>query len=224
MKIGEKIRALRKSKGMTISELALLSDSDVGNISRLERGKQSYTEKSLTNIAAALGVKISDLFTSETITDTVNKNSDSGGGDVYRVEVLNVSASAGHGVQHSEFLNVIRAIDYDPEQAYSMFGRIPPNMVKLITVRGDSMQGTIDPGDLIFVDQRIQFFDGDGIYVFSFAGDIYVKRLQKVKKEILVISDNTKYKDWSIDESEGSQLLIAGKVMLSQSQQLKRHA
>ena len=44
MKIGDKIRQIRKANKMTLSELALRVDSDVGNLSRLERGMQGYSD------------------------------------------------------------------------------------------------------------------------------------------------------------------------------------
>ena len=73
MKIGTKIRALRKQKGLTILQLATAIDSDVGNISRLERNIQGYSESTLTKIAAALGVTVADLF-SDTTTQQQDDN------------------------------------------------------------------------------------------------------------------------------------------------------
>jgi SOS-response transcriptional repressor LexA len=62
MTVGPTIRALRQARGMTILDLATAIGSDVGNVSRLERDKQGYTQDTLERIARALGVKISDLF------------------------------------------------------------------------------------------------------------------------------------------------------------------
>ncbi|MFS1563797.1 MAG: helix-turn-helix domain-containing protein [Candidatus Arsenophonus phytopathogenicus] len=62
MSVGTRIRKLRKKKGMTILQLATAINSDVGNISRLERNKQGYSENTLLKIASALGVQIADLF------------------------------------------------------------------------------------------------------------------------------------------------------------------
>lgn len=228
MKIGEKIKQIRKANKMTLSELALRVGSDVGNLSRLERGKQGYSEPMVQKIADALSVPVSELFSTNDISDTVDSYSINSlvkkeGRDVYRVDVLDVSASAGDGVSSKDTIEVIRSIEYEPEQAKLIFGSIPQDLVKLINVRGDSMQGTIEPGDLIFVDKRVTHFDGDGIYVFDFDGDTYVKRLQKVKSELLVISDNTKYREWTITSKEIEMLHISGRVMLSQSQQYRRH-
>ena len=228
MNVGDKIRQIRKAKNMTLTELALLAESDVGNLSRLERGKQGYSDALIKKVAAALQVQPSDLFSSDDISDTVHSYSinsliESRREDVYRVDVLEVSASAGNGSPSRDVVEVIRSIEYEPEQAKLIFGSVPQEMVKLINVRGDSMQGTIEPGDLIFVDQRVTYFDGDGIYVFDFNGDTYVKRLQKVKTDLIVISDNSKYREWTISTEEAEMLHVSGRVMLSQSQQFRRH-
>ncbi|ORM72399.1 transcriptional regulator [Pantoea wallisii] len=228
MKIGDKIRHIRKANKMTLNELALRVDSDVGNLSRLERGKQGYSSDLIEKIAGALSVPVSELFSSNEPDDTVDSYSVSsiikkGRKDVYRIDVLDVSASAGDGSPSKDVVEVIRSIEYVPDQARVIFGNRPESSVKLINVRGDSMEGTIEPGDLIFVDVAVSNFDGDGIYVFNFNGDMFVKRLQKVKSELIVISDNPRYREWSISEEEMPMLHVSGRVMLSQSQQFRRH-
>lgn len=227
MKIGEKIRQLRKAKKMTILELANAVGSDVGNISRLERGVQGYSDAIIRKIADALMVPLSELFSTNSVDDIAGMQ---GGNiqvarraDVYRVDVLNVTASAGNGASNSEIVEVVKSIEYLPEHARMMFGGRPEGSVMLVNVSGDSMSGTFEPGDLIFVDITVRHFDGDGIYIFNFAGDTFVKRLQKVKYELKVISDNKSYETWSIDAEEIDQLYIEGKVLISQSQSFCRH-
>ncbi|WP_336658173.1 helix-turn-helix transcriptional regulator [Leclercia adecarboxylata] len=229
MNVGQRIRELRKAKKMTINQLASLTDWDVGNISRLERGMQGYSEASLKKIAEALEVPLSELFSFQDKKDTVgtysiNSLSQERRRDVYRVDVMDVSASAGNGNSTRDFIEVISSIEYVTEEARNLFGHRPANQVKLINVRGDSMQGTIEPGDLIFVDVGVNHFDGDGIYVFDFSGDIFVKRLQKIKTQLHVLSDNPLYREWQITDAEMDMLHVCGKVLLSQSQQFRRHA
>ncbi|EBL2677064.1 helix-turn-helix transcriptional regulator [Salmonella enterica] len=230
MNIGNRVRSLRISKNIKIAELADAVGVDAANISRLETGKQKqFTEQSLTRIAQALGVKVIDLFTSGEIDTTVYKNSNDAlasteGKDVFRVEVLDVSASAGSGhIQGSDIIDVIHAIEYSNDQALTMFGGRSSSGVKVINVRGDSMSPTIEPGDLLFVDVSINEFDGDGIYTFGFDGKIYVKRLQMIPDQLLVISDNPKYREWSISKENEYRFYIYGKVLISQSQSFKRH-
>lgn len=60
--LGQAIRALRKSQKMTLLELANAAGSDPGNISRLERGLQGYSDEMLTSVCDALGIKIHKLY------------------------------------------------------------------------------------------------------------------------------------------------------------------
>ena len=230
MNIGNRIRELRLAKGLKIADLADAVGIDGANISRVETGKQkSFTEQSLKKYANALGVSVAELFTPGENAITVYKNSkkqhQTGDSSVYRVEILDVNASAGGGfIQGSDIIDVIRSIEYNSERAIAMFGGRSSDQVKVINVRGDSMAETIEPGDLIFVDISVHDFDGDGIYVFGFDDKIYVKRLQMIPDQLLVISDNPKYREWSVDKSNEHRFYIYGKVMISQSQSFKRHA
>ncbi|VUS33313.1 XRE family transcriptional regulator [Klebsiella spallanzanii] len=230
MNIGNRIRELRLAKGLKIADLADAVGIDGANISRVETGKQkSFTEQSLKKYANALGVSVAELFTPGENAITVYKNSkeqhQTGDSSVYRVEILDVNASAGGGfIQGSDVIDVIRSIEYNSERAIAMFGGRSSDQVKVINVRGDSMAETIEPGDLIFVDISVHDFDGDGIYVFGFDDKIYVKRLQMIPDQLLVISDNPKYREWSVDKSNEHRFYIYGKVMISQSQSFKRHA
>lgn len=230
MKIGNRIRSLREQRGMKISELAEAVGVDQANISRLETGKQkSFTEQSLSRIAEALNVPISELFSSSIQADTVYNHSKDivktvRGDDVYRVDLLDVSVSAGPGTfAGSDVVDVVHSIEYGTDHALAFFNGKSSDGVKMVNVRGDSMSGTIEPGDLIFVDVTVNNFDGDGVYVFGFDGKIHLKRLQMIPDKLLVISDNNRYRDWQIDESNEHRFHVFGKVMISQSQSYKRH-
>lgn len=140
------------------------------------------------------------------------------------VEVLNVQASAGAGVLvDTESIDSVRAIEYSDEKARQIFGGLPADNVKILTVKGDSMSGTIEAGDLVFVDVSKRYYDGDGIYIFVYEDTLFVKRLQKIKDRILVISDNKHYAQWEILKDEMNDFFVQGKVLLSQTHKLNRH-
>lgn len=65
MTIGTTIRKLRKDRHLTLNQLAALIGSDVGNLSRLERGQQGYSAQIVEKIASALGVPPAALFVDE---------------------------------------------------------------------------------------------------------------------------------------------------------------
>lgn len=136
----------------------------------------------------------------------------------YVIEVLDAQASAGPGcIVSSEVDETVSSITYDSVGALRLFGNRPAEHIKVITVSGDSMSGTIETGDYIFIDVSKDYFEGDGIYVFSFKGAVLVKRLQFTADGLLVHSDNSKYADWTIGESHEQYLKIIGRVIYSHS-------
>lgn len=135
------------------------------------------------------------------------------------IDVLDVDASAGNG-SAGDLVEVVSKLYYVPEQFHLYFNGVDPEYLRVINIRGDSMSPTFTSGDMIFVDIGITRFDGDGVYVFTYKGHLYVKRLQMTGDKLIVISDNTTYKQWEIDEHNFDTLYIQGKVKVHQSQKL----
>lgn len=63
--VGDNIRKLRLTAGLTQEEIALKSGLSQGYINQLESGKRRFTQKSLELIADALSVPLFKLFTEE---------------------------------------------------------------------------------------------------------------------------------------------------------------
>lgn len=59
MDIGQIIRTARKANGWTLDELAHQVETDAGNLSRLERGKQFASKELLGRIMKVLGIELS---------------------------------------------------------------------------------------------------------------------------------------------------------------------
>ncbi|ECQ7479804.1 XRE family transcriptional regulator [Citrobacter meridianamericanus] len=130
--------------------------------------------------------------------------------------VLDVEFSCGDGSQvRGDFIDVVRSIELDPEYARRLVGNRPFKNIEIGNARGDSMAPTIAPGDLLFLDKTVTYFDGDGIYAFCFDGECYVKRLQKIGSKIVVLSDNSNYQPWSIEKDGLNMLYIQSKVISS---------
>lgn len=62
MKIGNVIRELRKSKGLTLEALAYEAGMTGGNISRIERGEIDPPVGSLLKLCTALNIAASEVF------------------------------------------------------------------------------------------------------------------------------------------------------------------
>ncbi len=63
--LGRDLRALRKSRGLTLNQLAELSKRSVGFISQVERGLSDPSIKDLRMLAQVLNVPVSLLFMSD---------------------------------------------------------------------------------------------------------------------------------------------------------------
>lgn len=73
MDIGQIIRQARRAKKLSLEQLANEIGSDTGNLSRLERGRQSTTPAKLRHILAFLEIKLTDVQLSSS-TDTGKAN------------------------------------------------------------------------------------------------------------------------------------------------------
>lgn len=143
--------------------------------------------------------------------------------EIYRVDVLDIQASAGgECYPSSDFAESIKAIEYSIDQARSLFGNRPADTIKVITVHTDCMSGTIEPGDQIFLDTSVDHFEGDGVYVFSFAKTLHIKRLQMQKTAIAVLSDNKLYNPWTIEKVDEEDFRVIAKILMRQSIDYKR--
>lgn len=132
--------------------------------------------------------------------------------DQIRFELLNVQASMGNGIFHSEQVEVLDYVTVSREWAKENLGN-NLSSIRVITAKGDSMKGTIDSGDVLFVDESVNYFNGEGIYVIAYADSIKAKRLQmQINGSLKIISDNAKYPAEIINADELDAIKICGKV------------
>lgn len=59
--IGERIREIRESKGISQQDLAAACNFEKSNMSRIEAGRTNFTISTLYKISIALEVKLTDL-------------------------------------------------------------------------------------------------------------------------------------------------------------------
>lgn len=226
--LAERLREARKAADMTQKSLGDAIGVSQAAIQKIETGKASQTTR-LLDIANALKVRPDWLSSGQgpmrengqPPQSISPKNGDS---DVFRLDVLDILVSAGHGVINQEFVEILHSVEYAPAEARHMFDGRKAENIRIINVRGDSMSGTIEPGDLLFVDISVKSFDGDGIYAFLYDDTAHVKRLQKMKDKLLVISDNKIYAAWEpIEKDEMNRVFVFGKVIGSMPQTYRKH-
>lgn len=138
---------------MTINELATQVDSDVGNISRLERGIQGFSPQLLSKIADALHVPVSTLFSDDEPTHQ-HQNMVLAQPDTHRVPVISY-VQAGVWTETSELR------EYDGNIIFITTDLVLGERAFAIVIRGNSMEPEFVEGDLILIDPDEPLRPGD---------------------------------------------------------------
>lgn len=130
-----------------------------------------------------------------------------------QLTLLDIKAEAGNGFDNNDYPKSVKLIEVSEKWAKNKLGHNLES-ISVITASGDSMQPTFNSGDWLFVDQAINFYDEDGVYVFMSSSGLKVKRLQKfVSGKLRIISDNQKYKSEVLEDNELNSIKICGKVV-----------
>lgn len=197
-----KIRFLRKKSGLTQPDMAKKIGISQSLLSLIENGSREITPKMQNEIAAVLNVKIEDLF-------RLNENNSPQAADVAKIEMLDVTACCGNGVDNLSENSIGEWIM--PLQEFRQITFADPQNIKMLKVVGDSMSPTLKAGDWVLVDISQQTPDVDGMYLLRMATGLAVKRLQIGLNDIQVVSDNKdKYKPIAASVGE---IKVVGRVI-----------
>lgn len=231
--VKERFKEIRISNKLSQKEFAEKLGTSQGVISDIEHGRKGISR----NVLLALGTEFNinatwvltgegDMFlprqisafkTAEQTINSVNealiKNAESIDETItppqklnqndFVVPILDQSLSAGKGQLLPDDDNPIGYIAVPKE--LKRYG----NKLAAIYVNGDSMEPTLQRGDLVVCDSC--GWDGDGIYALRMDGCGYVKRLARKPGKLVVISDNPKYETWE-ETTESEAVSIIGRV------------
>lgn len=111
-----------------------------------------------------------------------------------RFPLLEGYAGMGRGDYMGDYPEIVEFVEVTREWAGQKLRGVPLAEVRVITGRGDSMRGQYNDGDLIFMDSRVKRFVGDSAYCFRLHGQVQIKRLQMVGRNMVrVLSANAAY-------------------------------
>ncbi|GLU38855.1 hypothetical protein Pssp01_29480 [Pseudomonas sp. NBRC 100443] len=125
-------------------------------------------------------------------------------GDEIRIAHYDIRGAMGNGQVPADYMEMLR----DVKVSESHLRKIgitfdDPNHLKMVYGWGHSMSPTIKHADPMIVDISIREFNGDGIFIFTWQGHLYIKRLQVQDAEHFeMISDNKQHKDRTIRMDE----------------------
>ena len=210
---GANIRRFRKSRGWTILQLANAVDSDVGNISRLERDVQGYSKEMLKKIAEALGVKVSDLFD-----DDSNIELEPELVDFVPVRRCTLQLSAGITGFAIQYENHDQPPIYFRKDWLTGRGIRPESLVA-VKVSGQSMEPGLFDGDMVVVHTADHIAVDGEVYAVNFEGELVIKRLKRDGGEWWLASDNadkSRYPDKRCNDG----VFLVGRVIHKQSERI----
>lgn len=125
-------------------------------------------------------------------------------GDEVWIAHYDVRAAMGGGQIPHDYPEMLQDVRVSPQHLREMGVEFKEHFhLKMVTGWGQSMAPTIKHRDPLLVDISIREFVGDGIYMFSWEGHLYIKRLQWVgDDQIKMISDNTMHPPQTIRADE----------------------
>lgn len=220
--MANRIREVRKSKHLTLEELAGLTGISTSYISRIEAGGRGLSLENAIKIARELQsevIDITDEFSEEDIEaaqkldlstppkatgDIPNLRLHAGMGSVGGMEQIE---GAEGGFVPAEFTDGFWSF---PETVRDRFRNI--KKTHAIPVVGDSMQPTLIDGAVVFVDTTHLVPSPPDLYAVDYGDGLMVKRIELVprSKKVRVISDNDKYGTYEMSRTD---LRVFGRVV-----------
>jgi phage repressor protein C with HTH and peptisase S24 domain len=221
--MANQIRTIRKSKDVTLETLAELTGISTTYLQRIETGARGLSLENLIKIARGLDVEpieLSNEFDHEQLAaaDRVVAEDTKPSPDL--IDQIDVTAGLGGGGLSIVEATAVNGITFHKE-AVSDYWRMPasvmarlgvqPRYVKAFPAQGDSMEPTIEDGDVVFADTRHRVPSPPGVYVLADQfGGVIVKRLEVISRpgdetiNVRISSDNPKHRDQelTLDEIE----------------------
>lgn len=202
--------------GQADDQVARPSTAEIVNMMLAKHGK-NLTDDARRMISDAVNETARELGSSNVI--TVDFSRPGQVGDEVWIAHYDVRAAMGGGQIPHEYPEMLQDIRVSPKHLRDLGVTFKEHFhLKMITGWGQSMAPTIKDRDPLLVDITIREFTGDGIYLFSHDGMLYVKRLQKKGKErFKMISDNKHHEpeDIRVDDTH-----ILARVLLVWNSQL----
>ncbi|WP_448970320.1 S24 family peptidase [Neisseria sp.] len=133
--------------------------------------------------------------------------------DRIRFPRLNAEATCGAaGTINDHYIEIVDYVTVAAAWAREKLGG-NLNKIQVITARGDSMEPTIENGDVMFVDTAVEAFEGDGLYLLWYIDGLKAKRLQStVGGGLMIISDNSSYRTETVRGEDLNAVRIIGRI------------
>ena len=203
--IFERLREEFDRVGLSFAEIARQTgEKSPARIRDIYHGRQRCPIDVLSSLAK-IGIEYDYVVTGTREDKNSRKKNNSSSIPLYDLE-----AAAGHGSVLSQE-NVTRMCSID-EALLTEHG-LTPTQCAMLTVRGDSMEPTLQDGDTILIDRSQT--TPDGIFLIQMDDTLRVKRVQRAAGgAYILISDNTRYREELIPPTSLNTISLLGKCVL----------
>ena len=186
--IGDMIAKVRKEKNMTKTELARLTDINIGHLTHIEKGERNPSHKTLKNICKALDIPYQQLM--------------------YTYDKALSEDQENYGfIDHISY-NRVLAVDN-----VNSFINCPssiPSASLAIKMPDSSMEPKYKKGDYIFIEFN-SLLNNKDIGIFSLNNKIYIRKFTNRKDKIVLKAESKEFEDLHISDSDT--FYIVGKVL-----------
>lgn len=186
--IGDMIAKVRKEKGMTKTELAKLTDINIGHLTHIEKGERNPSHKALKNICRALDIPYQQLM--YTYDKQVSEEQESYGfiNNISYNKVLAINSINGF-------------IDCPSDMPSSSLAvKIPDN----------SMESTFKKGDFAFIEFN-SLLENKEVGIFQINNKILIRRFVIRRGKVFLKADNKSFDEIPVNDSD--KFFIIGKVL-----------
>lgn len=186
--IGDMIAKVRTEKGITKTELAKLTDINIGHLTHIEKGERNPSHKALKNICKALDIPYQQLM--YTYDKQIN--------------------------EEQESYNLISHISYNKIPAVNRlegFIDCPssiPSAALAVKINDNSMEPILNKGSYAFIELN-SLLNNKDIGLFSLDNKIIIRRFFNKKGKLLLKADKKEIAD--IDVTDSPNFYIIGKIL-----------
>lgn len=197
-------RQFAKSIGLTQNKLNRIVNGSEPKLSDLI-AISGYTDVSLNWLVWGIGEPFNEINEQKKSDFTTDDDT------VAIINIYDNHMSMGNGSFIDESV-IVDNITISKDFIRSKWSVNPADIVGIRAV-GDSMAPLMLSGDIALIDRSKTTMKEDAIYAFRFDNSNYIKRLQRIGRNIRVISENPEYADWDITPDDLQFLKIYGKVL-----------
>lgn len=222
MKIGEKLRQIRKSQRKTLMDVEAGTGINNGNLSKIERNELGMSEETVAKLSNFYGVSIAELYSDVATAGFQVKIKELQSKDVGTFNtnevpdktIINfdfVIPDSLSDTGYAPLLHEHMAVSVDQLRDL----KVPPNKMVGVHASDDGMAGSINATDQVLVDtSSTDIPSAGGVFAIVYGQDIVVRKIHKKPSgDLLLVCENKSYPEITATREDMPYIKIIGKVV-----------